>query len=65
MRIFGNFMGPGGKTNIRGKAWEERLADGVVSFNPAGLCCREDHYTSVAAVSWHAQRESHECRVAG
>jgi len=41
-------MGPGGKINTLGKAWEERLADDVVSFNPAGLCCWADHNTGVA-----------------
>lgn len=48
MRIFGNFMGPGGNMNTRGKAWEERSADDAVSFNPAGLCCWEDCNAGVA-----------------
>lgn len=62
---FGNFMDPGGKTsNMCGKAWEEHLADTVGLFNPAGLCCQEDHNTGMG-VNWQAQRELHERQVVG
>lgn len=62
---FGNFTYRGGKANnMHGKAWEEHLSDDVGLFNPAGLCCQEDHNIGMD-VNWHAQRESHKRQMAG
>lgn len=65
MRIFGNFMGPEGKINMRGRPGKSVWLMTWYHLIQQDRAVGKTRTPVRPAVSWHAQQESREHRVAG